>query len=118
TTFMVMAAEVVTADFLSVALAVKVYVPGFTLFHVKVYGLDRSSPSLVETLKNSTLVTALSASDAVAERLMLPALIVALFFGLVSSTTGAWLSGAFTWMLSGADTPTASLSSVARAVMV
>ena len=83
-TVIVIRCDVVVAPLLSVALAVIVYVPAATLFQTKLCGAERSSPSFVVPLKNSTLLTEPSASAALALMVIaFPATNVALLAGLV-----------------------------------
>jgi hypothetical protein len=59
------------------------------LFQAKPYGLERSSPILVDPLKNSTLEMEPSVSDAVAVNVIFdPAVKLALFAGPVRLTVG------------------------------
>src|SRR5258708_14007944 len=86
------AAEVVTALRLSVAFAVKEYVPAGTLAQAKVKGPARSSPNLVVPWKNSTLAIVPSLSVAFALIVTVdPVVKLALLAGLVKLTTGATL---------------------------
>ena len=64
------ALEVVAAPLLSVAFAVSENAPAPGFIHAKVYGGLRLSPSFVVPLKNSTLLTLPSASEAFATRVM------------------------------------------------
>ena len=88
-TVIVDGALVVLAPRSSVARAVTVYVPAATPPQVKLYGAVVSSPSFAAPLKNSTLATVPSASDAVAARLTVAgAAKVAPLAGCVSVTVG------------------------------
>src|SRR6267154_1547703 len=85
-------AETVVAPALSVAFAVKEYVPAGTLAQAKVKGPARSSPNLVVPWKNSTLVMVPSLSVAFALIVTVePVVKPALLAGLVILTTGATL---------------------------
>jgi hypothetical protein len=93
-TVTVIGADVVVAPLSSVAFAVNVYVPAATLFHTKLCGPERSSPSFVVPLKNSTLLTDPSESAAFALMVIaFPATNVALFAGLEIETDGGALGG-------------------------
>ena len=61
-------AEVLVAPRLSVAEAVKLYTPAARLLTVKLYGMLVTEPREVEFLRNSTLLTDPSLSEAVACR--------------------------------------------------
>jgi hypothetical protein len=87
--------DVVLALLLSVACAVMLYVPAATPFQMNEYGLVRSSPSFVDPLKNSTLLTVPSESDAVALIVMFASAVnEALLAGDVTLTVGATFEGA------------------------
>ena len=106
----------VTPPKLSVARAVSVYVPAATPLQVKLYGAVVSSPSFVVPLKNSTLVTVPSASEAVAARFTVAGAVkVAPLLGCVSVTVGAALL-ALTVIVEARLVVTPPRSSVARAV--
>src|SRR5258706_12204770 len=86
-------AGLVSALVLSVAFAVKEYVPAGTLAQAKVKGPVRSSPNLVVPWKNSTL--AIDPSLSVAFALMVtvdPVVKLALFAGLVKLMAGGKLA--------------------------
>src|SRR4051794_24316511 len=88
-TVMVAAALVAVNPASSVARAVSVYMPAATPLHVNAYGAVVSSPSLVAPLKNSTLATVPSASEALAARFtVVGAVKVARAAGCVSVTVG------------------------------
>ena len=107
---------VVTPPRLSVARAVSVYVPAATPLQVKLYGAVVSSPSFVVPLKNSTLVTVPSASEAVAARFTVAGAVkVAPLLGCVSVTVGAALLE-LTVIAEARLVVTPPRSSVARAV--
>ena len=74
-TVMLTAAEVVVAFWLSLATAVKLWLPAVALFQVTPYGAVVSTPSDTPPRKNSTLATEPSLSAALALTAMLaPAL--------------------------------------------
>ena len=94
-TVMAIAVDVVTALRLSVAFAVKEYVPAGTLAQAKVKGPARSSPNLVVPWKNSTLAIVPSLSVAFALMATVdPVAKLALFAGLVKLMAGATLETA------------------------
>src|SRR5687768_12307180 len=109
--------DVFTAAWLSVAFAVRMYVPAGTLLHTNVWGLVRSSPSFVVPVKNSTLLTVPSLSVAFALMVtVFPVVKVALLTGLVMLTEGAAFA-ALTVMVTAADVLMPALLSIALAVM-
>src|SRR2546422_527713 len=106
------AADVAVAPRLSVATAVREYVPAGALLHEKLKGAVVSSPSLVAPWKNSTLAT-LPSSVAVAEiGNCAGAVKVAPLAGLVMLTAG----GLLTVMFTAADVVVKPRLSVALAV--
>jgi len=115
-TVMAIAAEVVTALRLSVAFAVKEYIPAGTLAQAKVKGLVRSSPNLVVPWKNSTLAIVPSLSVAFALMVTVdPVVKLALLTGVVKLIAGATLA-LVTIMATAVDVVTALRLSVAFAV--
>ena len=116
-TVMAIAADVVTALRLSVAFAVKEYVPAGTLAQAKVKGPARSSPNLVVPWKNSTLAIVPSLSVAFAVIVTVdPVAKLALLTGVVRLMAGAMLA-LLTVMAIAAEVVTALRLSVTFAVM-
>src|SRR2546426_1019390 len=112
------AADVAGAPRLSVATAVREYVPAGALLHEKPSGAVVASPSLVPPWKNSTLATLPSTSVAVAEIGMFAGAVnVAPLAGLVMLTAGGLFDRpGLTVMLTAADVVVAPRLSVALAV--
>src|ERR1700741_572133 len=103
---------------LSVARAVIKWVPSATSVHVKAYGLERSSPSFVLPLKNSTrLIVPLAILAVAVNKTDVPATKVEFGAGLVMATTGG-LAPAPTVMLTAVDVAVPLRLLVALAVRV
>ncbi len=89
-TVIVTPADIVAAPLLSVAFAVRMYVPVTTLDHTHRYGAAIATPRFVGPLKNSTLAIVPSMSEAVASIAMLVGVVnAAPFVGLIIATLGA-----------------------------